>query len=445
MDNLQQNAISRITLEAIAADSIQNLIFKILNRTIEVCHYDRATLWDVRRGRCRPLGISGTSGFNKNSEFLHRFKKLLQANPSPTLSRIVTAETFGPQASSQWQELSGQMNGLQLVWLVLCPWGKPTTGILLERWDGRAWEQQDLAILNQLAFSYESALERLKPQTFWRRNKHLLLSNISFLLLVAALAGFLLFYRMPLRIVAPCDVVPKNPIVVSAPINGVIAEVMITPYQNVEKDQPLVAYDRRIVEEELNLARQQVLIITSELNRTKLQAMTDPAIRQEIEILKSRLDQEKIRVDLAEYRVSKLAINAPVGGTAVIDDPDAWRGRPVVIGEKILTIVTPGSVKIRVWLPVDDNIDFDFNHPVKVILHALPDSSKTADLKYVGRTVVNDPRGGPVILAEAQFRAPSAEIKAGLKGSAVLYGHKVRLAYWVMRKPLATFRRLFGI
>jgi len=253
---------------------------------------------------------------------------------------------------------------------------------------------------------------------------------------------------VPLRVVAPCEIAPEDPHLVTAPLNGVISEVVVNSGDKVVKDDLLVSYDDRVVLEELEIARQQVKILETTIRTTGINALATSAAKAELEILNYQLKQEKIRLALAEYRVSKLYLKAEVPGTVVIDSPDEWRGRPVEIGEKVMLLVNPKKMFLRIWLPEADNVDFNRDGKIKVILNAFPDASLAASLTYVANSVVPSPQGVSSIPAEAHFMSGAIEqegrLRIGLKGSAILYGENVSLTYWLLRKPWASLRKFLG-
>ena len=55
----------------------------------------------------------------------------------------------------------------------------------------------------------------------------------------------LLAFCLPLRlsVLAPMEIIPRDPIVIAAPMDGIIKEFMVTPNQPVTKGQPLFALD----------------------------------------------------------------------------------------------------------------------------------------------------------------------------------------------------------
>lgn len=434
----------QLTLECFLSHTRQELAFRLLNRTIRLVHYDRAVLWDFGGRKPRCLGVSGHSQVEKNSEQVHVWSQLIQAMLGRGEHQVLAEAGFTPETAEKWRELAAQNGGTAVMWLPILEDGRLLAGLWLERWSGRSWALGELKLTASLAVSYAAAWRALhrppKWGLLWRR---LLKPNKTGLVAVGLLL-FSLLWHLPLRVVAPCEVVPKDPWVVTAPLNGVVSEVLVQPGQEVNPGDVLFTYDKRTAQEELKVARQQVEIIRSGLNRAKLQAFVDPKSRAEVGMLEHRMEQEEARLQMAEYTAGKLEVSAETKGRVVLDDPHRWRGRPVALGEMVLMIVNPQSNKVRIWLPETDNVDFDRNHLLKVVLNAFPEKEQKARLTYVAQNVVTNPEGVASVLAEAQWEKEQPEMRIGLKGMAVLYGRQVPLAYWLLRKPLANTRNFLG-
>ncbi len=136
--------------------------------------------------------------------------------------------------------------------------------------------------------------------------------------------------------------------------------------------------------------------------------------KAELSILDYRLKQENIRLKMAEYRASKLNVRAEVSGSIIVDNPDEWRGRPVEVGQKVLMVVDPENINLRIWLPEADNVNFSNSTEVKVLLNAFPDDSLHARIKYVAQSVSVSPEGVPSIMAEGALMAKPISEKESL-------------------------------
>lgn len=436
--------LQQLSLEAGLSDNFQQLVFRILNRSICFCRYDRAVLWDLRGARPRLLGVSGNAQIDRRSPLVTQWRELVKTLTDHDRPALIEPDQTTTHLET-WQTLTARTQGLSVVWVPIIMEGKRVAGLWLERWGNDRFSQQDADRLEALALAYAVAWRGLAgARTRWL---HRLTSGKQAIVLttIALLTAAMCLVYVPLRIVAHCEVVPRQPVAVTAPLDGVIDEVLVMPGRTVEKGELLAIYDQRVAREELNIARQQVQIIESDLQRTRVEAFDSPAARATIALLENRLAQERIRLQLAEYRVSRLEIRAPLAGTVMLDDPHEWRGRPVQVGQRLMMIVDPAQTKLRLWLPDSDNIDFEPDRPVKVVLDSDAGSSRPARLSFVASHAQLDNKGTPAFRAEADWLDPEALVKPGLQGTAVLYGQKVSLGYWLLRRPWAALRRYVGL
>jgi multidrug resistance efflux pump len=437
-------ALQQLALEAGLSENLKQLVFRILNRSIVYCRYDRAALWQFRGKRANLLGVSGSSDVNRLAALTVEWRRAVQALPDREKATVI-GPGAQPLDADLWEPLQRRTNGLSILWLPIIVDGRPVAGLWLERWGGARFTDADRTMLEPLALSYGIAWRSVaRPRSavagLLRQRKGLIAAAC-----LAALALLLCFVQVPLRIVAPCEVVPADPLAITAPLNGVLEDVPVLPGRAVEAGALLARYDQRVAREELKVAQQQVQIIESDLQRARVQAFDRPTARAEIALLENRLRQERTRLELAEHRMTRLEIRAPSAGTLMFADPNEWRGRPVQVGERLMLIVDPARTKLRIWLPEKDNIAFDTERPLTVVLDADPGRSRTATLLYVANHSQISPDGLACFRAEADWRDAPAGLKLGLEGSAVLYGEDVPLGYWLLRRPLAAARRWLGV
>jgi hypothetical protein len=116
----------------------------------------------------------------------------------------------------------------------------------------------------------------------------------------------------------------------------------------------------------------------------------------------------------------------------------------VKIGEKVLTLSSPTNTKVRFWVPENDNIILDSSKPIHIILNVAPEKVLEANIDYISyESQLNDDQV-PSFLGEANWETLPVDIKLGLKGTAILYGNRVSLFYFIIRKPWSTLRRVTG-
>lgn len=435
---------NRMVIKAFNAKNRQSLIFTILNDTVHVIPYDRAILWDMSAKPPKLLGVSGQSQVNKEAEIVKKWEQLVQSVSDPAKPQQLTEESF-PGKGHLWKDVQAKSDA-SVLWLPIYTQDKLVLGLWLERWHrGEADEtlSEDIDLfMNFLMPGYGSAWQRFsKAATFTKHvvNKKYVLGAIFALVLI------LFFVQTPLRVVAPCEVVPGDPYLVTAPLEGIIDEVLVDPGDQVEKGQVLFEYDKRVPMQALKIAQKDVDITSAELDRVTTLGIEERETLEDLAILKLKLEKANIKLDLASYNASLLEVKAPISGIALLSDPDSWRGKPVKVGEKVLTIGKLDNTKVRIWIPEDDNIILNRDIPVQVYLNINPDRTREAKITFISNESTINENNLPSFVAEAEWLDPQEDVKLGLKGTATLYGERVSLLYYFFRRPLIGIRNLFGI
>jgi len=433
----------QLSKDLFASENRQDLNFRILNNTYRLFAYNRAVLWSFDNKHPKLIGVSGQEDINQQSPLVRLWKSVITSlKKNKTLQILNNSST---NQKNDWEILVKKTSGLSVMWVPMIENGKLRAGLWMERWGKDAWDISECEIMNSLAESFSLAWKQYNPLSRWRNIGTFRMPLVTLVLSGIILMCFLYFHIIPLRVVAPCEIIPKDPEMIAAPLEGVIKHVLVHPGEYVKKGDLLFTYEDRIINQELEVARKQVQIIESQYDRLRLRAFKDDEAIEEIKSLQYRLEQEKVRLKMAESNAKHLEVRASTDGICMVHNPEYWRGRPVQIGERVVMLFQPGKSKLKIYLPENDNIRFDRKKPIKFILNADPSSKYEAVLNYVAIQTSDNPKGGASFIAEAEFTLPEARIKVGSKGSAIVYGEKVRVGYWLLRKPLASIRHFLGL
>jgi multidrug efflux pump subunit AcrA (membrane-fusion protein) len=258
--------------------------------------------------------------------------------------------------------------------------------------------------------------------------------------------ALLLLIRLPLRIVAPCEIVSSHPYPIRAPLEGVVKEIVVKPGEWVNKDDLLLLYENQVQKASLQSAEKQLLAKELELQRAAVLGWKDEQLQNELAILKAQKQKEEASLKFTQYEVGLLEVKSPIAGVAVIDSPEDWRGRPVKAGEKILTVSDPNHTKVKIWIPESDNVPLDPAKAVKIFLNTAPSYSYAAQIEYISNEASINENEIPSFVAMANWTGDQpTDAKLGLKGSAVLYGESVSLFYYILRRPWYALRNLIGV
>lgn len=432
------HTVNYLCLKAIQAKSRETLIFIILNDTINLIRYDRALLWDFTQKDPVLLGISGESTVNKNSPLVKKWKSSILDIKEPQKPQILS---FTPLSTPKGEEATATM-----LWLPVFVEGKMELGLWLELWevgkDSTPPPEIINLLMNFLMPTYGTSWKKLNAP-YAQFSKLMKASTLYIIGAVILTLSFLI--PTPLRIVCPCEIVPKDPVLITAPLEGVIETIHVKPGEIVAKDTPLFEYEKSYPLKELEVARKQVEVLQSEVKRASTLGYHDQKVRTDLSILGLKLEKERANLDLAEFRAGHLIVESPINGVVVLDNPDEWRGKPVRIGEKILAVTDPKDCKVRIWMPEGDNVEINRDVPITIYLNVSPEQSHNAMITYIANETVISDHQIPSFITEAHLTEMTPDIKLGLKGTAVLYGDKVSLFYYVMRKPWALLRRFTGV
>lgn len=419
--------VNRLTLSAIQSNSSSELIFKILNDTVAVVPYDRAILWKVEdKGTPTIVGVSGQASVKENTELYQKWSENVQ--------NIIEPEKIQLIAHPEMEKATS------ILWVPIIANQKVALGLWLERWNNKKWEHEDIEILLFLLKGYGSAWEK-----FYRKYSFRFFKKKPVVFLgILALIGVMLI-KVPLRVVAPCEIVPKDPVVITTPLEGLVDKITVTPGELVKQGTVLFQYDSKLPMQDLKVAQKKVEISQAEVNRANSLSYTDKNAITELGIDTLKLKKDKLDLTMAEFRVSQLSVSAPITGVVMMDNPEDWHGRAVKIGEKVMILSNPDETKVRLWIPEGDNVMIDKEKPVKILLNIHPGDTLYAKLRYIADYTVVTDKQVTSFVAEADWEDPNnPDIKLGLKGSAILYGEDVTIFYWIVRKPLAYVRRFIG-
>lgn len=437
--------VSDLMLEAGECPSQEQLRFHILNQTVRLTPYDRAVLFRRSAGAVRTLGVSGQTEVRGAAALPQAWLDLLGQLKDWAGTRQLTAEDFG-EPVSVWTDLQVANGGTAILWVPIPQRGGAPLGLWVERWEGRTWQRAEIEALQRLARGYGTAWRQFQPRSglLARLGNGIRARPVQIAFLLALAVLLLLPTR--LRVVAPCEVRPRSPCLVAAPLDGTIAEVLAAPEQEVEAGEILARYDSEVTEERLKVLRQQVEVTARRLERAEIRAFQDDQTRGEVPVLRLSLAQDRLRLRAAEEQLRRESIRAPCAGTVVLPDPESWRGRPVRTGEAILQIVTPSETYVRAWVPESDLFRFDRERGVPVVLAASPLEGLAGRIHRVAPHAALSPAGINGFAVEIEWRSPRQTVPLGSTGHAILYGReRVSVAYWLLRRPLLAVRRFLGI
>ncbi|MCG4454783.1 HlyD family efflux transporter periplasmic adaptor subunit [Pseudomonas sp. MMS21-TM103] len=418
--------------QARAATDIDNLAYVLVNDAQPLFDYRHAAL--LIAGKVRAVtGISVVEPHAPFVAFVESAANQLLAQSLSDKPHVVNAALLKEQTLTDWQSLSAG----SALWIPLLDRQKVLFGGL---WIAREqpWSEPELALLTQLGDCYSHAWLALQPRKPWRlrwpRKK---------ILAVAAVVALLLMVPVRQSVLAPAEVVPLNGRVVAAPLDGVIAEFLVKPNQTVNSGDLLLRFDATSLKAQADVAERSLDVAEAELRSNSQRAFADAEAKTRLDLLAARVEQKRAERDYALNLLARSEVRAERNGIAVFADAERWTGKPVQTGERLMAIADPHQAELRIELAVGDAIELNAGDEVALFLDSDPLNRQAARLERLAYEAQTSAAGQLAYRLDARFTATPPRI--GLRGTAKLFGQRVPLALYLLRRPLAALRQSVGL
>jgi multidrug efflux pump subunit AcrA (membrane-fusion protein) len=420
-------SLLEIEEHALKARNATQLAFVMVNDTRALAEYRQAALHVAGQG---VVAVSGVSSVEGNAPF------------TLFLRRVFRAHEAGQDIAAADRDEWGDWLPPRPLFLALEDGDGNRLGTLLLARD-EDWDEGAAALLRRLADVYAfawAARHRPAPLSDWRRR---LAAMPRWKWAAAAAAVLVLILPVRLSVLAPAEIVPLDPAVIRAPLEGVIETVLVRPNQDVAAGDILFDLDRTTIAGKLEVAAKALDTAKAELDQATQQAFFDPKAKATWAVIKARVDEKQAERAQLEDLMARAQVKSPRDGVAVMDDASEWIGRPVTVGEKVLAVADPRQVEMEAWLAPADLIALEPGGPVTVFLNTDPLAPVSATLSYVAFEATLQPDGLLAHRVRARI-AGDASPRIGLKGTARLDGERVPLVHWLFRRPLAVIRQFLG-
>lgn len=429
------SALLDIEHELRQAATAKELAFIIVNRSKAVLSYDLAALWFP--DGADPVAVSGVSSVDTSSPFVQWLKSLAAMLPpsGPTPALVDLAALLGPGPWREWGYGSAvhcrlRRQDRDLGQLILFRRG--------------AWTANDLALVGRLSMAFAHALfvfgpiRPRRPIGRWSRSRGVSASAIAVAVLALAL---------PVRVsvVAPATVVPRAPVIVAAPVEGVVGAIEVEPNQAVEAGDLLFQLDPLLARSKLDSAGHAVKVAEANLLKLQQRAFGDSDSRAAIQQAQGEISQRQTDSSFAAAMLSRTEVRASRRGIVVFGDANDWLGKPVTVGERVMTIADPDDLMLSISLPVDDAVALAEGMETDFYLNVAPLDPLIATVTHISYEPIVAPEGFLAYRLKASFADGQRVPRVGLRGTAKIYGDRRPLIVHVLRRPLSVLRRFFRL
>jgi hypothetical protein len=303
------------------------------------------------------------------------------------------------------------------------------------------WWDQPLTLLTRVADTMTHAWAAHQPQLRWK-NRIKTSSVVSGVGLMAL--AILALVPVPMTALAPARVVTREPFVVTAPIDGVIDDILIKPNQHVPAGTALVRFVELQLAAKAENAARELAVADARFKRVSLVALSNLDAKRELAIVEAELALKRSERDFAADQLSRSRVVAPQAGVALFGDRRDWIGRPVTTGERILELGDPSLVEVQLELPVEDAIAMTHGQSVSVFLDSAPLSPVAAEVIRIN----HEPRviEGKGLAFVIHARITDDHVPPlGVRGTAHMRGDKVPLGLFLFRRPISALRQWAGL
>lgn len=433
--------LMQLEAEARRAQTDKALQFLIVNETRRLLHYRQAFLFSSGgdpRSRCRVEVAASVALIDRNAPLIQWMELALDAmrekDPPDTVQRF-DRSTCPEGLAEQWREFSPSY----VLWSPLCrPDGAFLGGLWLAR--DMAFRDDELAVLKRLCDAYAHAWgvfaggRRVRGK--WRSRR------LGWSLIAVAVA--VLFLPVRLSTLAPVEVVAKDPIIVSAPLDGVIAEIRVPPSQPVSEGELLFTFEDTTFSNDFQVAEKALAVSLAEFRKAAQGAFQDPKSKADVSLLKARVELSQAERDYAGEVLNRVAVRAPGAGLLLYGNEAEWIGRPVVVGERVMEIADPKRTELRIDLVVDDSIILNEGAEVKVFLDVDPLNALKATVTHASYKAEVLPGDLLAYRVHAKLKEPDSKVRIGIQGTAKIYSEPVSLFFYLFRRPISALRQFVG-
>lgn len=414
------------------SQSVAQIGFLMVNDTQQLVAYRQAVWWQPGKGVSH---ASGLVDVEKNSPYIRWWNKVC-AQLSTAQIVPVDKSMLSADLAQQWDEF---LPAHALAMPVLLAGGDDKRGLLVLARD-LPWQDHEIGLLSELADIYRFALrgQRRLPR------KQISTLRKRFLPAVLISAVVLSFIPIRITVLAPAEVVAKDPLPVRAPYEGVVEELHVRPNQSVKPGDLLMSLDGTDLENRLLIARQALQIANTEFRQVAQQAVFDEKGKLELAIRRGMVEKSVSEVKYLQSLLQRTEVRATAPGIVVLSDATSWIGRPVALGEQVMTLADPALAELRVELPVRDAIPLETGSDVRFFMNISPDQPLDARLNWLAYKATENDQGQLSYSGRAHFDGEKTLPRIGLRGTARLYGDRAPVIYYLLRRPLAALRQWVG-
>lgn len=209
------------------------------------------------------------------------------------------------------------------------PTAKLIGGIWLEH--DKPLHDAEEELLKEVSASYGLCLAHLilsaQKNSYLSGNKA---KKYKLVLMLIALIAF--FFPVRLSVTAPAEIVSAKPFIVSAPFDGILDKVLVSPGDEITPNMIVAQMDKTELQARFDNTEQELNIAQSAYARANLESLRNPERRADLRELQSEINAKRTALEHAELFLSRSDIRAETSGVAIFSDKSSLQDKPIRAG-----------------------------------------------------------------------------------------------------------------
>lgn len=428
--------------EARKARSEEALLFVMANQPRRLFDCDQIVVASIKNGgSVKLMAASNVMKMERSSPLVHWMETNLGRIGELDVPRLINKAEMPLSEVAAWDEWWPEV----ILWI---PVQSPDGLLLGGLWISRAgpWKDAEIVLLKKLAECFGHAwahMGRGVTQRRWLRRRSTFGHPLTRALLVSFVIAGVLAVPVRQSVVAPAEVVSANPHVIAAPLDGVIKLIHVRPNQPIKKGEALFSFEDTALRAAADQAQQSLNVAKAELERALQAGFSDITSNADVDVLTKRVKLSQATLNFHRENLSQVIVRASHDGIALFSSQQDWTGRPVQIGQKVMTVANLGDAALRIELPMSDVIQTPERAEVSMFLAIDPLSPVPARVDRISYQARETGAKKMAFLVDASFETGKVP-RVGLRGTAKLYGYRVPLGLYLFRRPIVALRQMIG-
>ncbi|MGA1931641.1 efflux RND transporter periplasmic adaptor subunit [Arcobacter sp. YIC-464] len=427
------------------AQSYEELRYIIVNETRKLIPYKTALFFFANKNKdLKVEAISDVATVNTNSIFVQTLQSI--ANKALKKSDSLHLINNEEELDSYEREVLEEYKYKNLLFVpIKIEKNDASISFYMILINEEPFEKKHLEVCSHLSGSYAYFLYAMTKNSFSLklRKRSFFKGYFKYLFLVFIL---LMFIPIKMSVLAPLEVVPKEPFIVTSALDAAVKEINVKPNDEVKIGELLVTLDNTSYKNDYELAKKSLDIAKAQLHTSSQASFFDINQKRKIAELKTQVELKEVELKYRKEQLEKTKIYAKKDGIAIVHNPNEWKGKPVIIGEKILYIANKNMVELKIMLPVSDAIFIEKNANIKAFFDNDPLNSwqgKVEHISYKPQLSTQNILSYKIIASFDSLDKNSLP-SIGLRGTAKIYSEEVTLFFYLFKKPITSLRQYIG-